>query len=513
MTFTRKLLALSAISALSFAFTACGDDGNDSKKDPAPTPSAECTADACAADGVTLNKCNNGKIEAVNCGANGQICTNNACADKPADAPACTADACDTDGVTLLKCEGGVVNRIKCSDANQICSDNKCADKPAEETPCTAADDKCEGNVRHFCNAAFGKMETQNCADGDMICDNKECIAKEQATCTAKAKKCSGDDTYIVCDSKGKWGTDQKCGNDKICSGEGECVDKPAQAATVIGQPCTCEGNDCHFTISGKEIKAALGDAIMQDATIGAALSTLLPDTANITAPNYFSSGIKGCEGLVAPEGMDVGCFTSDKITFDNSYVTLLSTAVTMLPIMLKDQVDLSKIKVDDIQKYVEKILKDGIPFTAKNGYCLLADIDIDLNVTSTEIAKYVKMDEVKKLLAKVNTPKHNHAKAKTAKCPDGSVLLTYDVDKETPDMGSAKVGFDMCLKSCTKATEKTDCRVADGYSCVELPNGVPTEEKPDVDKVSVCFDQANIKYFEDMTNDFKAFLPAGEGE
>ncbi len=511
MTLTRKLFALSAISALSFALTACGDDGD--KKDdptPTPTPSADCTADACDANGTTLNKCNNGKIEAVDCSANGQICSNNACADKPAGNVDCTADACDADGVTWLQCVGGKINKVNCGEAGKICSDNKCADRPAETPKCTAADDKCEGTVRHFCNTETGEMDSQDCATGKMICDNKQCIEASAATCTKDAKKCLDDAKYIVCDASGKWGKEQSCGKDKICQGEGECVDKSAEVTSIIGQPCTCTGDNCKFTITGAELKAALGDALINDETLGGFVSQLLPaDDAKITAPNYFSNGIKGCDGLVAPEGMAVGCFTSDKIELDEGFQGMVTTAGQLVPLLLGVmKVDTTGIDITKIMDMVNQVAKDGIPFTANKGYCLLADIDIALNVTSEEISKFIKMSEVNKLLEKVNTPNHNHEKAKNAKCPEGSVLLSYGVNKETADMGSAVVGFDMCLQSCTK---DADCRTADGYSCVELPNGVPAEGQTtaDLPKVKVCFDQTNIDYFTNMTNSFSAVVPA----
>ena len=88
-------------------------------------------------------------------------------------------------------------------------------------------------------------------------------------------------------------------------------------------------------------------------------------------------------------------------------------------------------------------------------------------------------------------------------------MLLSYDVDESTEGMGSAKVGFDMCLKSCKT---DDDCRKADGYSCVDLPSSVPVDDKP-APTAKVCFDKSNIDYFTKMTEDFANLIPAGEGE
>lgn len=519
MTFTRKLLALSAISALSFAFTACGDDGNSSSKQDS-TPAAECTADACDADGVTLKKCNNGKIEKINCGANGQICSNNACAAKTAEGTKCTdADTKCIDDMTLNQCNPstGAMNPVNCAEGNMICDNNQCIAKEAAD--CTANDKKCTTSDAFSVCGSDGKWgDDQKCGD-NQICEAGECKNKPEESdtkCTAKAKKCADFESFAVCGNDGAWGKAQKCGDNKICEGDGECKDKPAASSVIIGQPCSCE-KDCKIEITGKELKAALSPTVIGLApTLGL---TLPEDTDVISAPNYFSSSIKGCEGLTAPAGMAVGCFYSDKITVPASVSGLLGSVEGLLSNPLVASMiggfadSLKDIDLGGMLAAAQKLLNDGIQFQAKNGYCLLADIDIKLNVTDDTIKGFIVMDEVNKLVEKINTPNHDHSKAKTAKCPDGSVLLTYTVAKETEGKGGADVGFDMCLKSCTKATEATDCRVADGYSCVELPNGVPTEEKPEVDKVSVCFDQKNIEYFEGITKDFEKYFPKKDGE
>ena len=65
-----------------------------------------------------------------------------------------------------------------------------------------------------------------------------------------------------------------------------------------------------------------------------------------------------------------------------------------------------------------------------------------------------------------------------------------------------ADIGFDMCLKACN---DDDDCRKEEGYSCVEIPDGVPAEGQTadDVPKKKACFDPKNIEYFTNMTNQF----------
>ena len=56
-----------------------------------------------------------------------------------------------------------------------------------------------------------------------------------------------------------------------------------------------------------------------------------------------------------------------------------------------------------------------------------------------------------------------------------------------------------MCLKSCET---DADCRQNEGYTCVDIPNGVPAEnETQQVQKA--CFDKDNLDYFKNLTNQF----------
>ena len=144
------------------AFSAgCGEDG--AAPEAASTP--ECEIDACDGDTV-LNKCNDGKIEKIDCSEKGQVCSVNACKAKASEKePECTADACDPDGVTLLKCNDGKVERVNCSqDNDQICTNNACA--PKGTTPdCTA--DACDADGVTLLKCNGGTIERVDCSKDD----------------------------------------------------------------------------------------------------------------------------------------------------------------------------------------------------------------------------------------------------------------------------------------------------------------------------------------------------------
>ena len=246
---------------------------------------------------------------------------------------------------------------------------------------------------------------------------------------------------------------------------------------------------------------------------------------------------------------MTLGCFRGEKsgngvvkITFPNSIVGLIQQIGDLVG-TIDQSIDTSKIEG------IANLLKKGIQFTSPGGYCLTATIDIDGTMdTYVNIPDVTKslgllqipvvngmegnpltanpLDKNNGLVKKINTGDHATVKsgseaaavAGTNYCPDGSTLFSYELNKqlakniEKDAMGAnikanigldVNIGFDMCLKSCETSD---DCRKDEGYSCVEIPNGVPAENQTvdDVPKKKACFDAANIEYFTQMTEDFK---------
>ena len=370
-------------------------------------------------------------------------------------------------------------NLVECTEKGwslkEQCGDKLCnANTKSCEVLCQDSDEPTCANAstRKFCQD--GGYKTETCTEGTK-CEKGACVEDPCAKCTS----------------------DQICQND-------QCID--TVSASVIGTPCSCEGDDCNLAITGAELKAAINTSAPIFGSVIASFLADIADTDTIVVPNYFSKNNKGCEEVVAPEGMTVGCFRDATITFPQSILDLFSKVSTMLP-LLGGSLGLGDINIEPLLKTAQDLLEKGIKFTSPNGYCLTAAIDISLDVKDQMISSIILMDKVNALLAKVNTG--DHAKAKDAVCPVGSTLLSYTVGSNS-DKGSADVGFDVCLKDCI--TDQ-DCRVDEGYSCVALPDGVPAEGQTSADLPTkkVCFDKKNIEYFENITNTFADVLPKNE--
>lgn len=491
MIFSRKLLALSAISALSMAFVACDDDAADSGE-------TTCT-------------------------------------------PGCKGD-------TLITCVDGKAQETNCADANLTCdSATKACIVKGDTTTCTTADNGCQSDTElKTCNLQTGKVDITKCG-ANQICDSKqkkcvddvpECVDGDyMPACSSENER-----AYTVCES-GKIAT-KTCAADSYCK-EGSCTpdptcsdnqilvnhvcqDKPAEENIILGRPCSCEGADCEITITGKELKSAVDLSLLSNPLIAGVIATMLPnvsltdvinafnaipDDATITAPNIFSKSIKGCEGLEAPAGMTVGCFRDSTIVFPEALYNgfLKSEAVSTLVDGLNQGLA-GLLKGMDISKMVSAVsdlLKGGIKFTSTNGYCLAATIDINGTFKNSDLLGGLIKNAFAEggLVSKINTGDHSQVKADTT-CPTGGTFLRYDIPNKAVDMlGTFNVGFDMCLRACST---DADCRTADGYKCIEIPNGIPGEGQTSADlpKVKACFHPDNLTYFENMTNEFNELLP-----
>jgi len=449
MIFSKKFLALTAALALSFAAAACDDDASSS--DDKGTETGGSTGGTTGGGEVTTTDCDGGATK---------------------------AGTYKCDGSNLAICVNGSWNlAAKCEGATPICnaSKNMCeADPDAVKGPeCVAADFKDE------------------CYSGTSI------------------RKCTAEGNYKI----------ENCGANQKCAVNADtgasCVDDIVEVkSSVVGGACSCEGNDCNIIITGKELKASIdtSNSLLTMAKIvgvdAAAIMGNIKDDEQIVAPNYFSSSIKGCEELakVVPDGMSVGCFRDSTITFPEGLITAITELGSKLGKLATIIPALKDLDLTGVITKMSGLLSDGITFTSPNGYCLAAAIDIELQVTNSMITGIVKMDNVNKIIDKINTG--DHSKAKTAECPEGSTLLSYTVNSATEGQGSADVGFDVCLKACET---DDDCRKSEGYSCVELPNGVPAEGQTteDLPTKKVCFDAKNIEYFEGMTEQFDTLLPS----
>ena len=507
MTLSKKLIMLSAALAFSFGMVACDDDSGDDNTN-------------------NENSGNSGDN-------NGNSGDNNGNSGNNGGSTACTEGQ--------FKCQGDFL--VKCTDGNwameEMCGAGECK---AEQGACVKnTTPVCDPD--NYKGECIDKYTLQKCAADGLSYISERCDDGER--CSFDKNACEPD-PCAPCAAQGK-----------VCY-QDQCVDHIEQG--IIGTACKCNSN-CQIKISGKEIKDSVNIAIPSDfkgivdgvagvlkidvdallAEINRIFNTI-KDDEEIVAPNYFSQDITGCDGLVAPDGMAVGCFFSDTITFPKSITDVLDVqlpeflnsemfldvkekikttsedpfAQILLKAFMKD-VDLNTIlsylDADFIMgkvKPISDLLKEGIKFTAPNGYCMTADIEIkaDLSSMMTEIMPGVFSSDGKSgLVSKINTVNlgTNHDKAKKATCPAGSTLLSYTIDKsnggEITMVGTFNVGFDICAQQCITSA---DCRQDEGYSCIRVPNHAPTGDgKPVTDYSQVCFNADMIDYFCDMTNMF----------
>ncbi len=449
MALSNKFLALTAALALSFASAACDDDSSSSSDNQTGGETGGQTGGETGGQTGAQQDCDKGAT--------------------PAGTYKC-------DGKTLALCVAGTWTiASKCDGETPICD--------AEKNSCVV-----DPNA----------VKVPDCVQADY---------KNECNSGASIRKCNAEGNFIFenCDAN------EKCavGDDGVAT----CVPDIVEVKTsVVGGACSCVGNDCNIIVKGSELKAAINTQnplLLTAKLIGVDVSAILGnigDNEEIVAPNFFSNSSTGCEALAAvvPDGMSVGCFRNSTITFPEGLLKAITAIGAKLGPLASIIPQLKDLDLTNVIAKMNTLLGNGINFTSPNGYCLAAAIDIDLEVTNSMITGIVKMDNVKGILNKINTGDHD--KAKLAECPEGSTLLSYTVESKTEGTGAANVGFDICLKSCET---DNDCRKDEGYSCVELPNGVPAEGQTtaDLPTKKVCFDKNNIDYFTSMTDQFEGLI------
>ncbi|GEM_PF-2516199 len=521
----------------------------------------QCTEDSCI-NSLTLAKCKDSKIEVVDCSKDGKICSSSACVKKPVDPVKCDPKAEATcDGAILVTCTPeGVEERIDCTEESKLCdaAAKECVTPAAEK--CKTSQNACDGTTAVLCNESSGLLDRIDCTQENKICKSTKTGDVTTVTCDWECEvntyetSCVNATTAKICEDHHI--ITKTCAQNESCKA-GACVVKSPKelclekgmewleatqecvtpsVPSVVGGACKCL-NNCTITISGKEIKSIINSTVQGFASD---LFNQIKDTDTIVAPNYFpgKENIEGCDELAAvvPEGMTLGCFRDSKITFPKGLTDLMKNLpTTKLSILGIINIDMSEFLDAEMAAKVigiADLLANGIEFAAPNGYCLAATIDIGGTIAasmtnlpligSLDILTSNPLDKTNGLVKKINTGDHATVVANAAKvdnyCPVGSTLFSYTMNFDKPISMDLKkvlgkmmrltatikgdIGFDMCLKSCNT---DDDCRKDEGYSCVEMPDGVPAEGQTydDMPKKKVCFDQANIDYFTKMTEDF----------
>lgn len=493
---TNKILALSAITAMSVAMAACDDSSGSSS--PIDTCKASCknatTAISCDANGNEVEQ---------DCAKENKVCDASFKCVAKGEAQTCV-EMCNGSHELVTCDSNGKPHTENCGEAgcHQVGGKPQCGGKEpgGEDTDpkCTDADNKCDGNTLYKCDGV--NLVPQNCAASGMIC-NQETKACEVEKCKADSVTCDGS-LLITC-VKGQPATKTYCAQLGMECKDNQCV----QPAVVykIGDPCTCTGASCSKTLTGKEIKEMTG-SLGQLAALASIDINLIKDDDTITYPDFFSKDIQGCQGIVAPEGMTIGCFRDSSITVTSKDGETVKDYDGSGLKAFVDSLENNALFGDKLKPYATKlhaILANGVAFSSTNGYCLAATIDIKAK-SDNGILKG--SDLLTKLPSLVNTGSHASAKLETSVCPEGSVKFDYEIAKKINKQMAIiivdldlNVGFDMCLKSCET---DADCRQNEGYTCVDIPNGVPAEnETQQVQKA--CFDKDNLDYFKNLTNQF----------
>lgn len=491
---TNKILALSAITAMSVAMAACDDSSGSSS--PIDTCKASCknatTAISCDANGNEVEQ---------DCAKENKVCDASFKCVAKGEAQTCV-EMCNGSHELITCDSNGKPHTENCGEAgcHQVGGKPQCGGKEpgGEDTDpkCTDADNKCDGNTLYTCDGV--NLVPKNCADSGMIC-NQETKACEVEKCKADSVTCDG--SWLITCVKGQPATKKNCAQlGRECK-DNQCV----QPAVVykIGDPCTCTGASCNKTLTGKEIKEMTG-SLGQLAALASIDINLIKDDDTITFPDFFSKDIQGCQGIVAPEGMTIGCFRDSNITVTSQDGTKGYEGSGLKAFV--DSLENNALVGNKLKPYATKlhaILANGVAFSSTNGYCLAATIDIKAK-SDNGILKG--SDLLTKLPSLVNTGSHASAKLETSVCPEGGVKFDYEIAKKINKQMAIiivdldlNVGFDMCLKSCET---DADCRQNEGYTCVDIPNGVPAEnETQQVQKA--CFDKDNLDYFKNLTNQF----------
>ncbi|MBQ8036445.1 MAG: hypothetical protein IJ268_05570 [Proteobacteria bacterium] len=228
-----------------------------------------------------LTTCANGTATKTTCSGDTPVCDpyaiNGPACVKAEDAKECVASAkkcedvsgvptayvCDSDG----KWDAGTA----CEDG-QICSDNICADEPAQ-TGCEYTDSNsekktlkdgdviCDGTLRVTCTGT--QITTDDCSDdgidftcstasGAAICVSPAgCEVEGSETLAKHGDKMCKDSEIVMCDD-GRWITSKDCANDedgKVACLDAQCVaclddDKKCEVAEGVHTLYTCENNE-----------------------------------------------------------------------------------------------------------------------------------------------------------------------------------------------------------------------------------------------------------------------------
>ena len=500
--------------------------------------------------------CNNGTVDQQNCEARDQICVAGACVAKTCEELGISDKTCD-DNNTYRTCDGdGRVEYKKCGDTETCvdgegcklitqCDRDACYENPTED----------QKKLLRICkNGSFEDMDCETispgmfCSDGKCVCTlgTQRCYEKEDGSW--RVEKCV-EDAGIP-----KWVTSEDCTSDKpICDDqEFYCHDE----AQNIGSPCqmiVVDENGGRHYCNNSNLKDDEADKYCSDYVSGKYFSKFVTSTNFIKdfgemgsimygvinsevqkhddffvySRNIFPKDatiIKGCKNVKVPEGMTLGCITSESSmvfkylsSFIDSFKSAQNLGVRVMDEKLVDWLEVFTASFMDNQ--------GGFNFESPNGYCLVGSYDLTVRgyvfdtyfgepkepkKYAADAANYTDgwnvlgfhdnpEEKLSGLMDVINTPTR-HKEAIKAVCPEGTetfhytepLMLSIDTDEDKDFIG--RLGYDLCLKPCEK---DEDCR--EGYNCLALPSRAPDrfEKVKDVVEAGefkkVCFNQETV--------------------
>ena len=372
---------------------------------------------------------------------------------EPDDAlePTCTPTCLDV--ATRIFCVDGVAHEESCENGCElgICKTSKPLEPTCEPT-CLGA------TTRIFC--VDGVAHEESCENG---CELGICKTSEplEPTCVLS---CLDASTLQYCeDNQVKT---RNCGDNERCR-EGACEPDPCVQCldhqicvddvcrSRVGVPCSCLDDDCTITYTSSDLNGVLTK--MVKSFIGA-----VGESGQVTMPNLFSEKIVGCESLAAglPEGMRVGCFRESELRVTQAVTSWLDKVSSMSSAM-------NKTSLANFITEISTILKQdpAVSLVSPHGYCFVGAMD--LNVTMVDNSELVRLamdkEKVSQLMNRLDAG--TYETAKTATCPEGSVLIA-DINKQgnIDVYGTMTLDMAMCLQSCET---NADCRSEEGYQCL----------------------------------------------
>ena len=540
-------------------------------------------------DGNTILRCNEktGKKLSEDCEKRGLVCDKGECkAPKCSDAGiqdgTCSEDGrsyytCDEEGRVHretcnegLTCRPGIGCKVECSESAcyaeadkagilRVCKDGQFVDEKCPEfmacnggrCKCVVGDQQC--HVRKAGEEGRGKNHDLNVKEGEL--GVRECVYESDTDQYAWKYVEVCDSDQPLCDRDvfgyhaGDPGTEHY-----LCTDGRHGIGSPCQIIVKDdkGNDHVCSSGDvedtlCTYTINGMEAAEFIDPSVQEYLSYLPIMSPMIWENAlsSMRSIDHFvdytnnvfpkdASVIRGCENVIVPEGMQLGCMTSQTMIVMKKY----STFKAFLDLAFQDS---------DSRVWMNKFLgmledtdeHHGVQFTAPNGYCFVGTYDLTMSgwyfnlffankkEDGTLYAAMLHSNAEKRVHGVVDiantVPKHPEGAAvvKAGKCPEGSVGFSYSDPlyyltgmryingRDNPMVDvvdfAGRIGYDVCLKSCKDEANSTDCRA--GYKCMRLPtvSACAYESIDDVvargDYQTACFSEALYTMISNLRN------------